>query len=343
VIVFSSWFALYLSNAECASRFSLMQSEDKLIACVGAGTIGRSWATLYSGKGCNVNLQDNNKHALQTAKKIIANNFRELTRLGLVSKTQANRAMHRIAYTTDLREAVADGDFVQESVPESLKLKRKIFSKISSLVPSDVVIASSTGGLLMSKIQTVAKVPERCVVVHPCQLPVHLTTLVEIVPGGQTSQSTMKAAAQLMRKIGKQPLIMRREVQDYVTNRLQFALFREAVNMVGTGIVSAADIDAALCEFAKASFCINFGPFLQAHLHGGPHGVGGIESCMDYYAKILPETWRSLAKWTRIPVNVQRGVETSVRQMVRRRGLSAGELIRWRNRSLLALARTVWA
>jgi len=320
-----------------------MRSRIKLITCVGAGTIGRSWATLYSGKGCSVNLQDNNEHALQTAKKIIANNFRELTRFGLVSKTEANRAIHRITYTPDLREAVAHADFVQESVPESLQLKRKIFSRISSLVPSDIVIASSTGGLLMSKIQTAAKAPERCVVVHPCQLPVHLTRLVEIVPGRHTNQSTMKAAAQLMRNIGKQPLIMRREVQDYITNRLQFALFREAVNMVGTGTVTAADIDAALCEFAKASFCINFGPFLQAHLHGGPHGLGGIEACMDYYAKILPDTWRSLAKWTRIPADVQRGVETSVRRMVRRRGLSDRELIRCRNRSLLALARTVWA
>jgi carnitine 3-dehydrogenase len=339
---FWAGFALYPSDADTHSRFSDMQSKDKQIACVGAGTIGRSWATLFAGKGYDVILQDTDERALKRAKKTITTNFRDLTRFGLVSKAEAKRAIGRITCTVDLREAVAHADFVQESVPEYLQLKRKIFSRISSLVRSDIVIASSTGGLLMSKIQSAAKRSERCVVIHPCQLPVHLTRLVEIVPGRLTDQNTMETAAQLMWNVGKQPLVMKREIQDYITNRLQFTLFREAVDMVGRGIVSAADVDAALCEFAKASFCINFGPFLQAHIHGGPHGLGGIEACMDYYAKILPDTWRSLAKWTEMPRKVRLGVERSVRQMVRKRGLSDKDLVRWRDRSLLALARTVW-
>jgi 3-hydroxypropionate dehydrogenase (NADP+) len=320
-----------------------MQSKGKQIACVGAGTIGRSWATLFAGKGYDVVLQDTDERALKTARKTITTNFRDLTNFGLVSKAEARRAIGRITYTMDLREAVAHADFVQESVPEYLQLKRKIFSRISSLVSPNVVIASSTGGLLMSKIQSAAKRAERCVVIHPCQLPVHLTRLVEIVPGRLTNENTKKNAAQLMSNIGKQPIVMKREVQDYITNRLQFTLFREAVDMVGRGIVSAADADAALCEFSKASFCINFGPFLQAHIHGGPHGLGGIEACMDYYAKILPDTWRSLAKWTEMPRKVRLVVQRSVRQMVRKRGLSETELVRWRDRSLLTMARTVWA
>jgi carnitine 3-dehydrogenase len=340
--LFWAGFALYSSDADRRSRFSDMQGKADRIACVGAGTIGRSWATLFAGKGYGVALQDTDKRALEMASKTIATNFRDLTRFGLVGKTEARVAVSRITYTTDLTEAVAHADFVQESVPEYLQLKRKIFSRISSLVHSDIVIASSTGGLLMSKIQSAAKAPERCVVLHPCQLPVHLTRLVEIVPGRLTNQSTMKSAERLMLSVGKQPLVMRQEVQDYIINRLQFTLFREAVDMVGMGIVSAVDVDSALCEFAKASFCIDFGPFLQAHIHGGPHGLGGIEACMDYYAKILPDTWRSLTKWTEIPYKVKLGVEKSVRQMIKKRGLSEKELARSRDRSLLALARTVW-
>ena len=113
--------------------------------------------------------------------------------------------------------------------------------------------------------------------------------------------------------------------------------------MVGKGIVSAEDVDAALCEFSKAAFCIGLGPFLQAHIHGGPHALGGIEACMDYYDKILPDTWRSLAKWTNIPPRIKLEVERSVRQMIRKRGKSDKELNRWRDQSMLGLARTVWA
>jgi carnitine 3-dehydrogenase len=312
------------------------------VSCVGAGTIGRSWATLYSGKSYQVVLHDSKKDAILKAKAIIATNLRNLVTYGMLSKAEARRALGRITFTTDLPEAVADTDFIQESVPESLSLKRKIFSEISSLAPSDVVIASSTGGFLMSKIQSAAKKPERCVVIHPCQIPVHLTRLVEIVPGRLTSQETIDRAARLMRSIGKRPIIMKREVQDYITNRLQFTLFREAVDMVGRGIVTAEEVDNALCEFAKASFCIGLGPFLQAELHGGPHGSGGINACMDYYAKILPETWRSLSKWTQIPPHVNAQVESSVRKMIAKRGKSRRELVAWRDRNLLAIARDVW-
>jgi len=324
-------------------RLSDMHGGIKRIACVGAGTIGRSWATLFAGKGYEVVLQDVDKNALESARGIIGSNFRALTNCELISDVGAKRAIGRIEYTTRLPEAVTKSDFVQESVPEFLPLKQQIFSKISSLVHPDVIIASSSGGFPMSRIQVAAKIPGRCVVIHPCQIPVHLTRLVEIVPGKLTETRTVKVASGLMREVGKQPLIMKREVQDYIINRLQFTLFREAVDMVGKGIISAEEIDGALCEFAKASFCIGLGPFLQAHIHGGAHGVGGIEACMDYYAKILPDTWRSLAKWSKIPISVKLGAERSVRHMVRKRGASDKELARWRDRSMVELARILWA
>lgn len=298
---------------------------------------------MFAGKGYEVTLHDSDQDALDTARRVIASNFRSIINYGLINRSDANKAISRIEYTTNLAEAVTEAGFVQESVPESLPLKRQVFSRISSLVSREAVIASSTGGFPMSNIQSSAKGPERCVVIHPCQIPVHLTRLVEIVPGRLTNERTVKVAAELMMKVGKQPLVMKREVQDYITNRLQFTLFREAVDMVGKGIVSAEDVDAALCEFSKAAFCIGLGPFLQAHIHGGPHALGGIEACMDYYDKILPDTWRSLAKWTNIPPRIKLEVERSVRQMIRKRGKSDKELNRWRDQSMLGLARTVWA
>jgi len=320
-----------------------MNGRIRRIACVGAGTIGRSWATLFAGKGYEVVLQDVDRRALESARRIIAANFQALRNYRLISGPDAKRAIDRVEYAASLPDAVADIDFVQESVPEFLSLKRQIFSEISSHVQPEVIIASSSGGFPMSKIQVAAKVPGRCIVIHPCQIPVHLTKLVEIVPGSLTEARTVKAASSLMKEVGKQPLLMKREMQDYIVNRLQFTLFREAVDMVGKGIVSAEEIDAALCEFAAASFSIGLGPFLQAHIHGGSHGVGGFEACMDYYAKILPDTWRSLARWPRIPKSIKRGAERSVRLMVKKRGLSDRELVRWRDRSMLDIARVVWA
>ena len=178
--------------------------------------------------------------------------------------------------------------------------------------------------------------------VHPCQIPVHMTRLVEIVPGKQTLESTWRTAWKLMEHVGKRPILLRHEVQDYITNRLQFTMWREALDMVGKGIATAEDIDTALCEMARASTCIGLGPFMQAHLHGGPHGQGGIEAALQYYSRILPETWLSLARWSKPPRAALSNVEKSVRAYIRKRGFSNEELIRLRDRQLLNVARMVW-
>jgi len=321
---------------------SAMSKEDYLIACIGAGTIGRSWATIFAGKGYQVILEDIDPTALKLAKKIIASNFRELISFRLLNKADAAGARSRIAYTTDLREAVLNADFVQESVPESLPLKKQMFAKISSIAPPRSIIASSTGGFLMSQIQSAASRPDKCVVVHPCQFPVHLTKLVEVVPGMATSHSTVRTTCNMMKKIGKNPIVLKKEISDYISNRLQFALLREALDMVGRAIVSAEDVDFTLCEVTRTSYCIGLGPFLSMHLHGGPHALGGIEAAVGYYAKVLPDTWRSLAKWVNIPRPVILGVQKSVRELVRKRRIDERQLNRQINRSLLRIARGVW-
>lgn len=312
------------------------------IACVGAGTIGRSWAILFAGKGIEVVLQDISENSLKLAKKTVTRSFRDLIKLRLLSRSAAETATRRISYTKSLEQAVSLANYVQESVPEFLPLKRKMFREISSITPHSMVIASSSGGFPTSKIQSAASSPSRCVVVHPCQIPVHLTRLVEIVPGRLTGAGSQRTAYELMERIGKRPILLKHETQDYITNRLQFTLWREALDMVGSGIASAEDIDVALCEMARASTCIDLGPFMQAHLHGGPHGQGEIEAALKYYSRILPDTWRSLAKWSKIPKPVLSNVQRSVREYVRKRGMSNEELIRWRDRQLLDVARSVW-
>jgi len=195
----------------------------------------------------------------------------------------------------------------------------------------------------MSRIQSASSRPDKCIVIHPCQFPVHLTKLVEVVPGKATSKSTVRTACNLMRRIGKNPIVLEKEVSDYISNRLQFAFWREALDMVGRGIVSAEDVDFTLCEVARTSYCIGLGPFLSMHLHGGRHALGGIEAALAYYGKVLPDTWRSLAKWTHIPRPVVLGVQKSVRELVRKRRIDDRQLNRQINRNLLNIARSVWA
>jgi len=322
----------------------MMPQKDRIrtIACVGAGTIGRGWAVLFAGKGIEVILHDISKESINLAGKTVTYNLRDLVKLHLLTKSAAETAARRISYTTDLEAAVSSADYVQECVPENMALKKKMFRKISSVARGDVVLASSSGGFSPSKIQSAANGPGRCLVVHPCQIPVHLTRLVEIVPGRSTKLAAVQTADNLMKRVGKRPVHVRHEAQDYITNRLQFTLLREALDMVGRGIASAEDVDTALCEMARGSTCIGLGPFLQAHLHGGPHGQGEIEAALKYYSMILPDTWRSLAKWSKIPETVLANVRRSVRQQVRKRGLSVRQMIQWRDRQLLDVARSVW-
>jgi carnitine 3-dehydrogenase len=314
----------------------------RTVACVGAGTIGRSWAVLFAGKGIEVRLQDVSEEALKSARRTVSRNFRDLVRFKLLIRSAAKAAANRISYTRNLQDSVSVADYVQEAVPEYIGLKRRMFREISEIVDRDVIIASSSGGLLPSKIQSAASFPGRCLVVHPCQTPVHMTRLVEIVPGRLTTASTVRNTTQLLERIGKRPILVKHETQDYITNRLQFTLWREAFDMVGRGIASAGDIDAALCEMARASTCIGLGPFMQAHIHGGPHGQGGIEGALKYYSAILPETWRSLARWSKIPKPVLDSVRRSVRDSARKRGMSTEQLSRWLDRQLLAVASLVW-
>jgi 3-hydroxyacyl-CoA dehydrogenase len=316
--------------------------EIKSIALIGAGTIGRSWATLFAGKGYRVTLEDVDAQALKVAERMVTSNLSDLVHYGLVSKLRARTALGRMNYTTSLREAVEDAQYVQESVLETMSLKKRVFSEICSMVEDSSVVASSTGGFPMTQIQKGVHRPQRCIVVHPSTHPLYLTTLVELVPGKQTSAGTIRATYALMKRIGKQPIVLRSEVQDYITNRLQFAFWREAMDMVGRGLVSASDVDTAFTEVVRAAYCFGHGPFMQLHMHGGSHGLGGVEAALEHYNQVLPETWASMAKWKTIPKRVRVGVARSVHDYVNQKGMSMKNLAKERDRNLLPLAREVW-
>ena len=143
-----------------------------------------------------------------------------------------------------VEEAAQGADFVQENAPERLDIKRQVYAGLESVLGPDVIIASSTSGIMPSTLQEGMQHPERLVVGHPFNPP-HLIPLVEVVPGKQTSEATVQAVLALYRALGKTPIRLRREVVGHIANRLQAAIWREAVYLAREGVASVEDIDLA--------------------------------------------------------------------------------------------------
>jgi carnitine 3-dehydrogenase len=311
-----------------------MRRDIRRVACVGAGLIGQDWATLFSSKGFEVVLQDVSdailKKSLENVRSILI--FLETHRL--LEKGGADAALERIKITPLIDQAVSHADYVQESVPDNYDSKKEIFREMDATAPHHAILASSSSGLLMTEIQKVTTRPGRCVLVHPI-LPVYLIPLVEIAGGEQTSDETVIAAHDFMRKLGKVPVSLKREVSGYIVNRLQAALLREAVDLVDKGVASAEDVDKAFCMGIGLRDPV-IGPFLRIHLAGG-----GIERFIENFSQSYRHRWETMETWTSIPPSAVEKIVRSVREMgvVRRRTLE--EIKNWRDQMLVKLLKVI--
>ncbi|MFO7737337.1 MAG: 3-hydroxyacyl-CoA dehydrogenase NAD-binding domain-containing protein [Desulfatiglandaceae bacterium] len=284
-----------------------MSTPIKNIACVGSGLIGQGWATLFSAGGYEVTLHDASADRLENAVKQVQSNLQFLENNGLLKEEWAACSL-RLHVAPDLSRAVEAADYVQESVPDNYPAKKKVFAEMDADAPIDAILASSSSGLLMSEIQKVVTRPQRCVLVHPF-LPVHLIPLVEIVGGEQTAPETVQAACAFMEKVGKTPVSLKKEVSGYIVNRLQAALFREAVDLVAGGVASAEDVDLAFCNGMGIRDPF-IGPLLRACLAGD-----GIENFVREYSGSYHERWKSMATWDTFSPSVRDTLVNSVNAM----------------------------
>jgi 3-hydroxypropionate dehydrogenase (NADP+) len=300
------------------------------VACVGAGLIGREWATLFSSKGLEVVLQDLSRAVLEESIKGIRSNLQFLEESNLLQKGDAEAALKRIKMSTAIGEAVRHADYVQESVPDDYDLKKQVFTEMDAAAPDRAVLASSSSGLLMTEIQKVTTRPRRCVLVHPV-LPVYLIPLVEIVGGAETSRETLIAAHDFMKDLGKVPVLLKREVSGYIVNRLQAALLREAVDLVDKGVASAEDVDKAFCMGIGLRDPL-IGPFLRIHLAGG-----GVERFIENFSQSYRYRWETMETWTSIPPSAAKKIVRSVREMGVVRKKTLEEIKNWRDEMLVKL------
>ena len=308
--------------------------EIQRVACVGAGLIGQGWATVFAAKGCTVVLHDLTDRLLDEALRHIAQNLDFLEAHHLLKTAGAAEAKGRILATTRLSDAVEQVDYVQESAPDRYEIKEPLFEAIDRAAPREAILASSSSGLLMTEIQKGTGRPERCVMAHP-MLPVHLVPTVEVVGGEKTSRDTVVAACEFLEKMGKAPVLLKKEVSGYIVNRLQAALLREAIDLVDKGVASAEDVDRAFCMGNGLRDPV-IGPLMRAHLAGD-----GIARFLEDYAESYRLRWESMECWTSLSASAVRAVTESVNEMgmVRTQGLE--EIKVWRDEMLVKILQVV--
>jgi 3-hydroxyacyl-CoA dehydrogenase len=286
------------------------------ISIVGTGVIGASWAALFLAKGLDVVATDPAPNAETRLRGFVASAWPALTRLGL----SAGASQSRLKFTSDLAEALASADLVQENGPERIDFKQKLYGQLDELLAPDVIIASSSSGLTMSEIQKGAAThPERCVIAHPFNPP-HLIPLVEIVGGAKTSEETIRRASEFYTSIGQRTVRLNKEMPGHVANRLQAALAREVYYLVAEGIVSAADVDTALSWGPGLRWGV-MGNMMLNHLGGGP---GGIEHFFHQFAGPTTAWWKTLGAPVLTP-EVQKKLIDSVHAEVGSRTIEALE------------------
>src|ERR1700722_948190 len=294
-------------------------SQNKLIrrvAIIGTGVIGASWASLFLAKGLDVVATDVAPGAEAALKHFVAAAWPALQRLGLASGASQNR----LSFTAALADAVKDVDLVQENGPEKIDFKKTLYRQLDELLHPSVIIASSSSGLTMSEIQLGAAIhPERCVIAHPFNPP-HLIPLVEIVGGAKTSEAIIRRAAEFYTSIGQRTVRLNKEMPGHVANRLQAALAREVYYLVAEGVVSAADVDTALCWGPGLRWGI-MGNMMLNHLGGGP---GGIEHFFQQFTGPMTAWWKTLGAPVLTP-EVQKKLIDSVHTEVRSRTIEALE------------------
>ncbi|GGF21982.1 hydroxyacyl-CoA dehydrogenase [Aliidongia dinghuensis] len=293
------------------------------VACIGGGTIGASWAACFMARGLDVTIADPAPGAADAARRIIDGAWVALERLGLAPGASPDRWR----FYSDPVAATDGVDFVQESAPERYEIKLDLLRRLSAALERDVIIASSSSGLLISRLQEACNYPERCVIGHPFNPP-HIVPLVEVVGGLKSARWAVDAAMNFYRAIGKHPIEIRKEVPGHLANRLQAALWREAIHLVAEGVATVADVDAAISEGPGLRWAL-MGPHLTFHLAGG---TGGMAHYMEHLAPAMTGWWPHLGSPTLTP-ELQRRIIDGLTEETR--GRSVEELARRRDEFLI--------
>jgi len=300
------------------------------VAIIGAGLVGRGWAIAFARAGHEVRLWDPVPDAAAKSRDQALDQLPELERAGLLRGRGADEVSRLLRPVAGLADALADVCHVQESAPEDLDTKIALFAELDALTPAGAVIASSTSALLPSAFSAAVPGRERCLVAHPVNPP-HLVPLVEIVPAPWTLPSAVERTEALMRAAGQSPVVLRREIDGFVLNRLQAAVLDEAFRLVDGGYAEPAAVDACMRD-GLALRWVFMGPFETIDLNA-PGGVRDYVARYQAMFRRMTETMRESADWAGAVLD---RIEQDRRQEVPAAKLAARH--DWRDRKLIAVA-----
>jgi 3-hydroxybutyryl-CoA dehydrogenase len=250
------------------------------IAVVGAGLMGHGIAQEFALAGYQVRLHDLGDDRLRTALTDIRANLQRLSSLGLLDNSRIDPALAAITMSTDLGRTVSGAELVIEAIVEELGAKHALLRSLNELCGGETIIASNTSSFMPSRLAEAVSCPDRLLVAHYFNPP-YLIPLVEVVPGPDTSNETVMTVVGLLQKVGKQPVVLSKEATGFVGNRLQFALFREALAIVAQGIADPQAVDQVV-RFGFGRRLAAAGPFEVFDL-------AGLDTILAVAKQILPE------------------------------------------------------
>lgn len=217
----------------------------KNITIIGSGVMGSSIAQSFAASGYSVTINDLNEAVLRKSKNRIFENLSLFVEEVGLDEEQKQSHLANIYYTTDLEEAVREADFILEAIPEVIEWKWELYEKLERIMKADAIVASNTSTFPISRLMERVSFSDRMMITHFFN-PGHLVPLVEIVKHPQTKEKVVDATLDLIRRIGKSPILLKKEISGFIANRLQTALMREAFYLLKEGVASARDIDTAI-------------------------------------------------------------------------------------------------
>jgi 3-hydroxyacyl-CoA dehydrogenase len=299
------------------------------IAIIGSGFIGRAWAITFARAGHEVRLWDEDKTAPEKAIAFVRTVLPELERNDLLGGRPQAEILSRIKGESDLAKALDGVSHVQENAPEQVDLKREVFARLDALAPPEAVLASSSSAILPSAFTENLPGRHRCLVVHPINPP-YLIPAAEVVPAPWTAPEVVEKTRALMVAIGQAPIVMKRELDGFVMNRLQGALLEEAFRLVADGYASVEDIDIGIRDGLALRWSFA-GPFEVIDLNA----PGGIRDYVNRYQGAYAGLFHQMQRRVDWAGPVLETVEAQRRQRTAEPDLAARQT--WRDRRLMAL------
>ncbi len=297
------------------------------VAVVGAGLTGAGWAALFASHGREVRVFDIDRRRAHSACARALDMGRFLVDRGLADPAEFGRGSSQLRAADSLEEALNEVVLVQECVAEDLEVKRSVFAAADNAAPPDAILATSSSGLSVTEIQAGLTGARRCIAAHPYNPP-HLVPLVELAPGAETDPAVMEQARRFYLSVGKDPVVLTRDVRGYLANRMSVALWREAIELVRSGVASVADVDRAVSSGPGLRWAA-MGPHLVYHLGGGE---GGIRAHMEHLGNVKEGMLGDIASWTTFPADTVQVLEEGLREVLA--GAEPGALERERDEAL---------